>query len=315
MNIAYSCNDYYIPHTGISMISLFENNKDVEDITIYFIAKDISKESENELIKIAQSYNRKIVIIPFEEIAGNLNISSVGRHIETVYAKLFFGNIKDVDKIIYLDSDVIINGSLKPMWDINLEDNYFGCVKVPTKDYCKELGLSETEDFYNDGVVIVNAKALRENNKEKDFLEFIKLHNGNPPVLSEGTINVVAKDRIKTIPPKFNVSSVFFMFPNNKDIRILALQKDTYYSNEELDEARNAPVVIHYLSGWYLRPWEEKCTHPLKYLYEKYKAASAWKDLSLQKKELPLKMRMLRLLSGILPISIIVSFRKFMEKL
>ena len=45
MNIAYSCNDYYVPQTGISMISLFENNKEVDDICVYLISKDISKEN------------------------------------------------------------------------------------------------------------------------------------------------------------------------------------------------------------------------------------------------------------------------------
>ena len=43
MNVAYSCNDYYIPQTGISIISCCENNKDVEELVFYLVSKDVSQ--------------------------------------------------------------------------------------------------------------------------------------------------------------------------------------------------------------------------------------------------------------------------------
>ena len=66
MNIAYSCNDYYIPQTGISMISLFENNIDIDEICVYFISKDVSEDNIKILKSIASQYGRSFVVVQFE---------------------------------------------------------------------------------------------------------------------------------------------------------------------------------------------------------------------------------------------------------
>ena len=104
LNIAYSCNDAYVPHTGISIISLLENNKSFENINIYFIEKDVKQDSINLLESVVKCYNRNFIVVPFNEIASKLKVNTLGRHIETVYAKLFFVNLIGIDKILYLDS-------------------------------------------------------------------------------------------------------------------------------------------------------------------------------------------------------------------
>jgi lipopolysaccharide biosynthesis glycosyltransferase len=305
MKIAYACDDNYIVHTGISLLSLLDNNKEVEDLTIYLISVNISEDNVLKIQSIVDEYKRKLVVIPFKQLSPNLKLSNLGRHIETVYAKLFFGNIEEADKIIYLDSDIIINDSLQEMWEEDLGDNYFGLVKTITKDYCHALGLSRKDVFYNDGVAVVNAKLLRENNMNDTFIEFIDSYNGNPPVLSEGTINVVCKNRIKTIHPKFNFGASLLMF-NNSELSLFANEKE-FYSENILDEARKNPVVIHYLSGWFKRPWEIDCLHPLKDKYNYYKAKSYWKNHSLTHKDLPRNMVILKTLMKYLPAKVIKS--------
>lgn len=303
MNIAYACDDNYIAHTGISILSLFDNNQTIDEITIFLISVNISAENIAHVENIVKKYKRKLVVIPFKELCPDLKLASVGRHIETVYAKLFFGNIKNVDKIIYLDSDIIINGSLAKMWEINLEDNYFGLVKTITKDSVHKLGLKKTDALYNDGVAIVNSKKLRENNMQNKFLEFIDLYNGNPPILSEGTINVICKNKIKTIHPQFNFASSFLMY-KNKSLNVLSHETE-YYDDKIINEARRNPIVIHYLAGWFKRPWEVGCTHPLKDKYLDYKQKTVWKNENLKEKKLPIKLSFLKFFSSIFPVEIV----------
>lgn len=312
MNIAYSCNDAYISQTGISIISLLENNKNLDKIDIYIIAKDMSIISIDLLKEIVCGYRRRLIILPFDQVCSKLNIQKTGRHIETVYAKLFFGNIPEIDKIFYLDSDTIITGSLQSLWDISLEDHHFGCVKTITKDACRKLCLSEKQDFYNDGVAMVNVRALRRHKMEDKFLKFIASYDGNPPFLSEGVINVVCKGKIKALVPKYNFLSGFLMF-SNKEIRRLARQPNNFYSDDELDEARKKPIVIHYLAGWFKRPWESGCTHPLKDYYYKYKQMSPWKEQPLIYKKQPFKIKILKIAFKSFPIDAILFLRKVLR--
>lgn len=307
MNIAYACDDNYVIHTGISLISLFKNNEDAEEINIYLISVNISDRNIDEIRTIVTQYGRTLFIVPFEKLCPKLKLGSVGRHIKTVYAKLFFGNLTNVEKIIYLDSDVIINGSLREMFETDLKDNYFGCVAVMTKDYCRLLGLPENQPFYNDGVAIVNVKKLKQDDMENKFLDFINSYDGNPPVLSEGTMNVVCRYKILTIHPKFNSVTAFFMY-NGKECRILSGEND-YYKDELLKEAKERPVVIHYLAGWMKRPWEIGCIHPFKDLYSNYKSMSVWRDVPLVDKKYPLKITLVKVLSKMLPIKWFVWLR------
>ena len=174
MNIAYSCNDYYVPQTGISMISLFENNKEVDDICVYLISKDISKENVDCLQKIAESYKRDFVEVKFNDIAYDLNLSNTGRHIATIYTKVFFPRIDGVEKMIYLDSDTVVVGSLQELWDMPLEDYYMGVVEtLPTRFY-EELELPKGDRFFNDGMAICNVAYCRENNLIEKVLKVVE---------------------------------------------------------------------------------------------------------------------------------------------
>ena len=163
LNVSYACNDGYIMQTGISLISLFENNRHFDEITLYMISCGISQDNLNIMESICNQYDRKVKVINFKDIAYDLNISAIGRHIETIYAKIFFERIENVDRIIYIDSDTIVTGKLDGMWQAELTDSYMGMVETFTGRREKpKLGIPSDSPFYNDGMAIVNVSYCRE---------------------------------------------------------------------------------------------------------------------------------------------------------
>lgn len=290
MNIAYSCNDYYIPQTGVSMISLFENNKDVDDITVYLISKDVSERNVKILREIAERYHRGFKEVKFDDIAFDLDLSNTGRHIATIYTKVFFPRIEGVDKMIYLDSDTVVAGSFKELWEDNLDGVYMGVVEtLPTKFY-KELGLPKGDRFFNDGMAICNVAYCREHNLIKKVLEVVEDYNGNPPTLSEGALNKVCYGKVKYISLKYNLmAGLLYMCKIDAEYMSHLL----HYGEEELRESCKNPVVIHYLTAFYNRPWFKNCSHPYKDEYFKYKAISPWKDEPLKEGELPRRIKLI----------------------
>ena len=290
MNIAYSCNDSYIPQTGISMISLFENNRDVDNICVYLISKDVSRVNIEKLKNIANSYCREFIEIPFEEIAYDLKLSNTGRHIETIYSKVFFPRINNLDKIIYLDSDTIIVGSLKELWAENLEGFYMGAVETNPTLFYKELDLPKGDCFFNDGMAICNVAYCREHNMISDVLKVIDDFKGIPPTLSEGALNKVCYGKVKYISLRYNLMAGL-LYLCNLDIKYMS--KQLHYSEEELKESCENPIIIHYLSAFYNRPWNVGCSHPYRDKYEKYKSMSPWADMELLNNRLPIKIRMI----------------------
>lgn len=290
MNVAYSCNDYYIPQTGISMISLFENNKDVENICVYLISKDVSEINVSLLKSIAEQYHRDFKEVKFDDIAYDLKLSNTGRHIATIYTKVFFPRIEGVDKMIYLDSDTVVVDSLKDLWEGDLDEVYMGVVEtLPTKFY-KELALPKGGRFFNDGMAICNVAYCREHNLIEKVLKVVEDYNGNPPTLSEGALNKVCYGRVKYISLKYNLMAGILYMCNIDSSYMSHL---LHYREDELRESCDHPVVIHYLTAFYNRPWFKNCSHPYKDEYLKYKALSHWKDEPLRDNKLPLKIRLI----------------------
>lgn len=309
MNIAYSCDEMYIPQTGISILSLLENNKEIDHINIYFIEKEVSNISINLLEELVKSYGRKLIVISFNELCIDLKINNLGRHIETVYAKLFFSSILEINKIIYIDSDTIINESLIDFWNTDLSDFLLGGVSTFTIEAKKQLNLNKSDCFINDGVVILNIEEFRKQNIQQKFIDCIADFNGNPPVLSEGVINKVCKGKIKILHPKYNLMSGLISFKPN-----YFLELENFYSLQDIQDAVKSPVIIHYLSAFYNRPWDINCTHPFKERYIYYKSISFWKDLPFQNKKLSIRLRVIKFLYNNFPNFVLDYFRYFKRK-
>lgn len=307
MNIAYSCNDFYVPQTGISIISLCENNKTVEDIVIYFIAKDCSQENIDILRKITESYNRKFVVVNFDDIAYDLKISNVGRHIETIYSKVFFSRIEGLEKIIYLDSDIVVVGNLQPLWNMDLSNFYMGVVQTFSK-VKPQLGLADDYKFFNDGMAIVNVDYCRKNNLIEKVNKVVATYEGNPPTLSEGALNKVCQGKVKYISLRYNLMAGILYYAL-MDADRLACQLNAYTPQDLLDSCKH-PVCIHYLTAFYNRPWFTPCTHPYKNEYLKYKAKSPWKDVQPQYKPLPLRIRLIDICYRVLGYRVTELIRK-----
>lgn len=296
VNIAYSCDENYIQHTGISILSLLENNKELDNINIYFIYKDINNNSLEVLLNLISSYRRNFFPIPFESICYDLEIEHTGRHIETVYAKLFFSRIQNIDKILYIDSDTVIIDSIWEFFNTDLGQNLVGGVETLSVERKSNLGLTSSDRFINDGVVLMNLRAIKEENYLIKFKECIKEYSGNPPVLSEGVINKVCRNRIQVCSPRFNLMSGLIHFKSK-----LFLDVKYYYSRNEIREAIKKPVIIHYLTGFYGRPWSVYSSHPMKHYYLYFKSNSYWRDFPLSDVKLNFKYRLIKFLYDLFP--------------
>ena len=291
LKVAYSCDNGYIMQTGISMLSLFENNKDFEQITIYLVAKNISEDNIAALNRLCKKYDRTLKVVQFNQIAYDLKLSSTGRHIATVYAKIFFSRIEGLDKILYIDSDTVIDGSLRGIWSTNLDGYYMGMVETYTGDRAKiSLKMSTKAFFFNDGVALCNVSFCRENNLIPKCIDLINAYDGMPPVLSEGVLNKICENKIYPISPRYNMMSGLYQLIK---LDLGYVETKLHYSQRDLMESVNAPVIIHYLSGFYNRPWNKSCTHPLKKKYEIYKQWSDWRDCPQFESELPLKIKLI----------------------
>lgn len=289
LNIAYSFDDGYAQHAGLSILSLLESNKHIENIIFHIVTNSLNKENRKRIENIIHHYDRSIHYIDLNELTVELKIPT--KFNRSAYGRLFLPNVIEDDRIIYVDSDTIINGSLESLMNVDLEDFLVAGVQDTVNPYyLTNIGLPNGHRYICDGgIIIINLKLWRKWGIVQKCIDFIMKYEGNPPHNDQGTINYVCAGHIKILSPHYNVMPPMFLF-TVKRLQIL-FKMPVYYSQVEIEEALKKPVVIHYTDEFFNRPWYSNCSHPLKNLYLNYLSNSPWKGVQLKKKELSLNCK------------------------
>lgn len=283
MNILYTLNDRFVPQVAAGICSLCENNKDIDNITFYIISKEIADENKTKLKEFGKTYNREVVIKELGDIKQyfDFEFDTTGWN-SIVLARLILDKFlpEDMEKILYLDGDTIVRGSIKDLWNINLDNYVLGASIEPTVDKKrkKNLGL-EFKPYYNAGVLLVNLKKWREMGASKIILDYYKENNGKLFANDQDAINGSLAEYINTILPKYNFYNIFYQY----SYRFLnKLMKPVQYIGEEnFKECVKNPTIIHYLGEE--RPWRKGNHHKYRNDYLKYLNKTPWKNQGMER--------------------------------
>ena len=289
LNCAYSFMDNYAQHAGLSILSLFENNKEADEINVYIIEYGIGEENKDRLKIIAQNYNRNIYFIDLESISAKMDVNT--NFCRSTYGKLFLSQIENVDLMLTFDCDTIISGSLLELLNIDMTNTLVAGVQDTVNPYfVYKIGLSDEDRYINcGGVILLNLALWRKLGIEEKCIDYVMSFEGNPPFVDQGTINHICKGRTKILPPHYNVINPMFMFPVEKIKRLFKMKM--YYTQQEIDDAKENPKVIHYTGELYNRPWFLNCDHPLKDIYIDYLYKSPWKEFILKHKDMSMNCK------------------------
>lgn len=307
MNVAYSTSDLYSELAATSIASLLENSKDVDEINIYIIDIGISEKHRQDLLDLATTYGRYL------EFLEDLNVEdivhtkiNVGRwHIST-FSRLFLLHVlpEGLDKVIYIDCDMIIRHSLKTLWEMDMEGAW--CMSVDDcrgKMYRKDIGIPVSSIYTNNGLMIIDLEAWRRNDVENKFVDFINEYHGDITYMDQGVLNGVFQplEKVKLLPISYNAQTVCYDLGYDG---LQACRKPVWaYTREEFEKGITDPTVVHFttcfMSG--TRPWFKVDHHPYRKEFLKYRSLTAWRDAPLWDDKTPSKKKLMTKISQILP--------------
>lgn len=286
MVVVYNSDERFASVFATSVLSLFENNKDAKEITVYLVENGVSEQSKEKFQKIAKDYGRTIITLPMPDIEklSGVDVVIPGYNRMATCGRLFIASLlpESIDKVIYADCDTIFVDSVTELWETDISGYAAGMVDCAQNvSFRTLLGLPKQGIYFNSGLILANLKYWRENNVERSFLEFLKKQGGYVPFPDEGVLNAVLDGKILLLPLRYNAMTQIFAFNYKELCRVRGLKK--YYTPEEVTSARNAPVMVHFTSNFYLpvRPWMKGCEHPYAQKYLAYKAMTPWKDAPL----------------------------------
>ncbi len=281
LNIMYAADNNYAPFLGISLFSLYENNKDIDLITIYAVLDNVSGENKNRLIKMSEIYGREIRIVNADEVRSLMEELGVPKYrgsYATHYRKFFNLLIDDdVERLLYIDSDSIVCGSLKTLIDVDMGE---ACVGVVLDALCNRykllLGFQPEETYFNAGVTLINVpnwKKYKCDEILKDHIKNTRAKYCNP---DQDLFNLALRGKTMVLPPEYNFMPVHRAYSDKAYNRCYGFEN--YYTVEQINNARKRPVILHTYRFIGEFPWHKGNVHPDNDIFDRYKDKSPWKD-------------------------------------
>ncbi|MGX8716673.1 MAG: glycosyltransferase family 8 protein, partial [bacterium] len=207
------CDDKYVRHAATTIISIVKNSQR----TFCFYIFDCGIRPENiEKLKAWDLGINKINIIPMPKIEIFESFKMRQRYSPAIFYRLAIPEIlPNLDKAIYMDSDMIVLDDLGEVWDIPMQDCTFGAVSNESNPKDKALfitrkrvlGITPETIYFNSGFLLFNIRAIKEFHLAERVIHFLEdnTHNQRVTLPDQDALNVVI-DRTKflALPLKFN---------------------------------------------------------------------------------------------------------------
>lgn len=317
IDILYQFNEKYAPYAGVSITSLLENNKHFEQIRIIILGENLSESSCRKMEQLVSGYGRKISFIDAEEQIEMMKKIGMPAYRSSYAAnlRLFLPYLVEdsLEKILYLDADTVVVGNLEELIaDTGDELPLYMALDSLGMKHKEEIGLAKDDYYFNSGVILFNLKKWKQKNLTDQIVSHVKNVRNNYPAPDQDLLNIVCKDQIGILKPRYNFQPVHVAFSIHSYCKTYS--NEGYYSRRELEQAKETPCIYHFFRFLGEFPWDKDNAHPDTELFDKYLLISPWKDYEKKKAELGIVFKMEKLLYKALPSTFFLKIFKLAHR-
>ena len=292
-----ACTDkWFVMPTGVMMYSVCVNNPDVG--IVFHIIKDdsVTAQDEHDLEETVTAFKGKRVAFYTADdtlLSAFPNLQLRWDITKGSYYRLMLSEIlpDTIHKVLYLDGDIIVRGSLLPLWNTDLASFAVAAIPDPMEGiikYYNRLQYPLKYGYFNAGVLLVNLDYWRKHDAITQFNEFLKNRADDIRFHDQDVLNVIFCDSKQPLSIKYNLHNGFIS--KNK-------LYDYWKYEKELLETQKDPVVIHF-SDW--KPWYsyQRNPHPFSSTWFKYQNQTKWRGVKIDKR--PFKLRVINYVADML---------------
>lgn len=273
MKIVCATDNNFVQHCTIMIVSVLKNNPGTE---IYILTDGLTEKNEKILheeveklggtLHICLVDDEKINALPLSKDKGLSHISKA-----TYYRLMISDLLPEVEKVIYLDCDIVVNGSLKELWETDMTNYAIAAVlQIGHGFEAERLGYPMSYGYFNAGVNMLNLKYFREYGVKEALFQYAEQNADKLLYNDQDILNAVLYDKCLHLLPMWNMTSMAYD-PNLKhrgDIKNGKVINDFRVEKNNIKQYKNDPIVLHYVSK--PKPWQKGCYHPLSKLYYEY---------------------------------------------
>lgn len=252
--ICLTSSDYFAPMCGVAIESIIENSSPGRKYDILVLTNKMSNRNKMLLSGLAKK-NSSIRFVEFEDNLFSADIATHDSYSEYTYYRLMIPSMCcKYSKMLYLDSDMVINHDVAEIYDVDITGYYAAAVldltiltwqvmkeRHPLYSYLEELDLTEPGSYMQGGVALYNTSMI-----DADYPVEVLVKKANERQYQncdQELLNICFKNKIKFLPVNWNT---VVMHPAYIDLYEYWIPKKYY---DMYVEARSNPYIIHYSFG------------------------------------------------------------------
>ena len=224
-NICFSLDSKYTEQFCVSAVSILKNANADDNINFYILDGGLTENDKTniELLKNIKDFSIEYLQInekDFKDCPMLKEKSDEHKDYHVTLPTYFRFKLPELlpklDKVLYLDCDVIVRTSLKELFAVSLKDKAVAMVEdVESKRESERLAIKK---YFNAGVMLINLDYWRKNNVSILLFEYAK--NNKKKILwqDQDVINAVLEGKIKSISLKWNYQYFLYDKINEQDL-------------------------------------------------------------------------------------------------
>lgn len=262
MNIALCLDLNFLPYCSATLQSIIENHSSKDKIHFFITHTFGSKLLTPILGQInAAGHHASCLSISSDRLRF---LKTRAHFTEANYLRLFLPELlpKNVTRVLYLDSDLIVRTDLAELYHENIHG--FSTAMVPELENKK----ARKRQYYNSGVVLMDVQAWRSSKHSEKIITYAEEHPEKLEFADQDAINNTIHVHIKPLDIKWNCITPYYGRNLEKD-----------YSAEHIERIQVAiseSNIVHFTTA--SKPWNYINNHPYKKEFWQYLRNSPYKN-------------------------------------
>ena len=214
MKIAFNINLLGMEGLGATLSSLIKHCSDSQQLELYFLCSDLTDVEKKDICQLVEfnDFGGSIHFIDFNAKKQFSHLHSL--HGDwTPYGRLLIPQLIPAEKVVYLDTDLIVLLDILDFDKIELADFPLAAGKIGKATqswdadfYINTLRFAEDVQVFNSGVLLFNINAWKAQNMDEKCKDYAQKYGDYFFSADQTLLNAVMKGQFMHLPEQFNLA-------------------------------------------------------------------------------------------------------------
>lgn len=252
IEIVMASDSNYFQHMAVAIMSILSNTNEK---TSFHILVSEKSDKQKLILDMVEGHNCTLEFLCIEDMY--IDSFKLAYHFtkEAYYRIKIPELFPQLEKVIYIDCDLVVEGNIEKLWEIDIGDYPVAAVVNPFFTRGEVLGINDPEDYFNSGVLVINIQYWNRNKIISKIISYIILNSNIIEMIDQDALNAVLHLNWYKLDCSWNLQRSMLI-------------------GDCFPVPDNCINIIHFTTG--SKPWHYLDEHPYKNRYYKYLKLTPW---------------------------------------